>query len=152
MKLWLSTLWIKSNRWRVIDKLQTKEKEEKRKRMKNVREYLRLRMQKTRSALNVLHKVLCLSQSKQLSFRNFFIISRKFHHFSMRREISMTRAFDDASFRWRELSIARVSVAFFSDVETNEIFVTLFFSLNHQIFWFDFCFNQFDLNLSKYLS
>ena len=56
--------------------------------MKNVREYLRLRMQKTRSTLNVL----CSSQSKQLLFRNLFIILRKSHHFSM-------RDFDDANFR-----------------------------------------------------
>ena len=51
--------------------------------------------------------MLCLSQSKQSSFRNLFIISRKFHHFSMRCEISMTRALDDASSRWRELSMMR---------------------------------------------
>ena len=82
--------------------------------MKNVREYLRLRMQKARNALNVLHEMLCSSQSKQLSFRSFFIISRKFHHFSMRRETSMTRALDGASFR----------AAFPPDLETNGIFVT----------------------------
>ena len=119
-----------------------KREKKKKKRMKDMREYLRFRMQKTRNALNVLHKVLCSSQSKQLLFRSSFIISRKFHYFSMRREISMTRALDDASFR----------VAFFSDLRTNEIFVTLFLSLDHQIFWFDSCFSQFDLDLLEYLS
>ena len=53
----------KSNRWRVIDKLQTEEKEEKRKRMGNVGGYLRPRMQEARSALEVLLEVLCSSQS-----------------------------------------------------------------------------------------
>ena len=67
--------------------------------MGNVGGYLRPRMQEARSALDVLLEVLCSSQSKQSSFRSFFIISRKFHHFSMRCETSMTRAFDDASSR-----------------------------------------------------
>ena len=34
----------KFEKWRVIDKLQIKKKEEKKKRMKNVKEYLRFRM------------------------------------------------------------------------------------------------------------
>ena len=53
----------KSNRWRVTDKLQTEEKEEKRKRMGDVGGYLRPRMQEARSALEVLLEVLCSSQS-----------------------------------------------------------------------------------------
>ena len=102
--MWRSTLWMNliNDESSTIYKLKKKRKE-KRKRTKNVKKYLRLRMQKIRSALNVLHEMLCLSQSKQSSFLNSFIISRKHHHFSMRREISMTRALD-ASFRWRELS------------------------------------------------
>ena len=70
-------------------------------------------MQKTRSALNVLHEVLCSSQSKQLLFRSFFIISRKFHHFSMRREISMTRAFDDVSLWFKNEWDIRHTILFF---------------------------------------
>ena len=96
-------------------------------------------------ALNVLLKVLCLSQSKLLSFRSFFIISRKSYHFSMRN-------FDDAKFRWRELSITLVNVASFFNLRTNKIFVTLFSFLDHQIFWFNSYFSQFDLDLLKYLS
>ena len=128
-------------------------------------------MQEIRSALNVLLKMLCLSQNKQLLFRSFFIISRKFHYFSMRceilmtrtldnvnfrwRKLSMTQAFDDASSRWRELSIASISVASLFDLETNKVFVTLLFSLDNQIFWFNSYFtyfNQCDLDLLEYLS
>ena len=98
-KLWRSTLWMNliGDGLSTIYKLRRKRRKEKKN--EKWREYLSLRMQKARSALDVLHEVLCLSQSKQSSFRNSFIISRKSHHFSMRRETSMTRAFDDASSR-----------------------------------------------------
>ena len=88
--VWQSTLWINLISDESSTNYKLKRKEEKKKRIKNVRqrEYLRLKMQKTRSTLNVL----CLSQSKQLSFRNSFIIWRKSHHFSM-------RTFDDANSR-----------------------------------------------------
>ena len=89
----------KSNRWRVTDNLQTEEKRRKEEKNGGCGGYLRPRMQEARSALDVLHEVLCSSQSKQSSLRSSFIISRKFHHFSMRYEISMTRALDNASFR-----------------------------------------------------
>ena len=125
--MWRSTLWINliNDESSTIYKLK-KRRKEKKKKMKNVKKYLRFRMQKARSALNVLHEMLCSSQSKQLSFRSFFIISRKSHYFSMRREISMTRALDDANFR----------VASFSDLRTNEIFVTQSRSKQQWILWF----------------
>ena len=113
--MWRSTLWINliDDESSTIYKLK-KRRKEKRKRMRNVKKYLSLRMQKARSVLNVLHEMLCSSQSKQSSFRSFFIISRKSHHFSMRREASMARALDGASFR----------AASPPDLGTNGIFVT----------------------------
>ena len=123
--MWRSILWINL----IDDESSTnyklkKKRKEKKKRMKNVKRYLRLKMQKTRNALNMLFKMLCLSQSKQLSLRNSFITSRKFYHFSMRCE-----NLDDASFRWREFSIASINVASFSDLKTNERFVTTIIEL-----------------------
>ena len=97
--MWRSTLWMNLINDESSTNYKLKRKEEKKIKMKNVKEYLRLKMQKVRSALNVLHEMLCSSQSKQLSFRSSLIISRKLHHFSMRRETSMTRAFDDV-FPW----------------------------------------------------
>ena len=108
--MWRSTLWINliDDESSTIYKLRRKKRKEKKN--EKWKEYLSLRMQKARSALNVLHEVLCSSQSKQSSFRNSLIISRKFHHFSkVSSLLDATRGLDDASSRWRELSIARAS-------------------------------------------
>ena len=79
------------------------------------------------------------------------IISKSSHYFAKVSSLfDATRNLDDASFWWRELSTTNVES--FSDLRMNKIFITLFFSLDHQIFWFDFCFSQFDFDLSKYLS
>ena len=113
--MWRSTLWMNliDDESSTIYKLK-KRRKKKKKRMKNVKKYLKLRMQKARSVLNVLHEVLCSSQSKQSSLRSSLIISRKSHHFSMRRETSMARALGGASSR----------VAPPPDLGTNGIFVT----------------------------
>ena len=143
--MWRSILWINL----IDDESSTNYKLKRKEKKKNVKKYLKLKMQKARSALNVLHKMFCLSQSKQSLFRNFFIISRKFHHFA--KVFDAMRNLDDASSRWRELSIASTSVAPLPGVGTNEIFVTIFFEILIQIiFVLDFFYNNFDYYFLDY--
>ena len=124
--VWRSTLWINliDDESSTIYKLKRKRRKEKKN--EKCKEYLRLRMQKTRNALNVLLEMLCSSQSKQSSFREIFITFRC-----------------DAKLRWRELSMTRTldnvdesRVFFWSKNEWNIRHIIFFFRLSNFLICF----------------
>ena len=68
----------------------------------------------------------CAAWSALFITKQAVIISKFFHHFAKVSSLfDAMRNLDDASFRWRELSIASINVAPPSDLRTNEIFVTI---------------------------
>ena len=119
MKIVTTNSMNKSNRWRVIDNLQTEEKRRKEKKNEECEGIFKAQNARGSKCSR------CAAWSALFITKQAVITSKSFYHFA--KVLSLLDAVRDlggASSRWRELSIASTSAAPPPDLGTNGIFVT----------------------------